>query len=289
MNPDLNLIGSTGFIKKLRKDLPQLAKLDRLLLVGERGTGKSMTARLIQEISKSKLFTLNSSSSDESLIRETFEKTNSNVTILIQEIEEFSFLNQGIIAQLINSLPKKITSRVIISAKKNIAELKDEGIILDSLVPVLKKFDKLELPSLHERAGDIPLLVEHFIKNACENVGTTLKVIDINALDFLVRREWKGNILELKSVIEKSVLTSESETIELPEYLANEYAQLDGIMSNIKSKVAFPFDKSLSNLEKTLIEKTLEAVSNHQTKAARILNITPQNLRYRLKKFKIQI
>jgi DNA-binding NtrC family response regulator len=98
---------------------------------------------------------------------------------------------------------------------------------------------------------------------------------------------WKQNILELKNVVEKSVLTSEGEDIELPENLVNEYVQLEGMISNITEKKAFSFDKSLSNLEKVLIEKTLATVGYNQEKAAKILNISSPNFRYRLRKFKI--
>jgi len=286
-NLETVLIGKSSFTKKLRRDLPQLAKHDRLLIIGERGTGKSLLARLVQEFSKTKLVVLNALGSSEEQIRETLEKSHQNATILIKEIEQFSFLNQGMIAQFLNPATKKQSNRIVVTAKREISDLHNEGQLLESLYASLKRFPKTSMPTLHERAEDIPLLVEHFIRNACESTGGTLKVIDINALDFLVRREWKDNILELKALVEKSVFTSEDETIGLPDYLADEHAQLDGIMSNIKEKVAFAFDKSLSNLEKTLIEKTLEAVGYHQTKAARILNITPQNLRYRLKKFKI--
>jgi DNA-binding NtrC family response regulator len=287
-NIDANLIGKSPFIRKLRKDLPQLAKLDRLLITGERGTGKSLVAKLAQEISKSKLVVLNASASSDEQIKETLGKSHAGLTVLIKEIEEFSFLNQGIIAQHLGSAPKKGAGRLVVTSRENITDLHERGLLLDSLYQALRKFDRTEAPTLRERPEDVPLLVEHFIRNACESVGTKVKVIDINALDFLVRREWKENILELKSMIEKSVFTSEDETIGLPDYLADEHAQLDGIVSNINDKVVFAFDKSLSNLEKTLIEKTLEAVGYHQSRAAEILNITPQNLRYRLRKFKIK-
>ena len=287
MNLESSLIGKSSLIKKLRKEIPRLAKFNHILLIGEKGAGKSLIARLIHEASKSKRSILNSLTPSEENIKETFEKSNTDTTIFIQEIEGFSFLNQGIIAHVIDSLSKKLSPKIIITAKKNIQQLKKEGTLLDSLYDTLNTFDEAEIPPLSERTEDIPLLVEHFMNNACERIGTELKVIDINALDFLVRREWKENILELKSVIEKSVLTSENETIELPKYLVDEYVQLSGIMSNIEKKKAFSFDKSLSNLEKTLIEKTLEAVSHNQTKAAEILNITDANLRYRLRKFKI--
>ena len=114
-----------------------------------------------------------------------------------------------------------------------------------------------------------------------------LKAIDVNVLDFLSRREWVGNVGELKSVIESTVLTSREGMIELPESLVNEQVQLDSMIRNIQLKKAFSFDGSLSNLEKTLIQMTLDAVDYNQTRAAEILNLSEANLRYRLRKFHI--
>ena len=131
------------------------------------------------------------------------------------------------------------------------------------------------------------MLVEHFIKAACESMNMELKAIDVNSLDFLVRREWTGNVAELRSVVESTVLTSHDGTLALPESLVNEQLQLESMVKNIRQKRAFPFDSSLSNLEKTLIEKALDVVDYNQTRAAEILNLSEANLRYRLRKFHI--
>ncbi len=283
------LIGKSSAVKKLRKEIPEFSTLERILIAGERGTGKSLLARLIHESSKAKtkLTTITQATSSESTIKEIFTKAAGNDTILIQGVEEFSFLNQGIIVNWLNNLSRKSSPQVIITTHRDIGEAKKEGVFLKELGDIVKTFHTIAVPPLTERPEDIPQLVEFFTKKACETVGTPLKVIDVNTIDFLVRHEWKGNILELKSVIERAIFTSQGNTIELPRYLVDEHAQVDGIVASIKDKKAFLFDESLSNLEKTFIEKTLDAVGYHQAKAAEILNITPQNLRYRLRKFKI--
>ncbi len=115
-----------------------------------------------------------------------------------------------------------------------------------------------------------------------------MKVIDINAMDFLVRRTWNENVRELKTVIEASVLATQEDIIELPQSLIDEPTQLKNMMDRIVGKRAFPFDESLSNLEKTLIERAMAVVNYNQVKAAAILNISEANLRYRLRKFHIR-
>ncbi len=291
MNTEIRFIGETPAIKKLRKEIPKLATLQALVITGGRGSGKSTVARIIHQTSKAKgtvsvLNPLTSTIADISQTCETAGKH--NATILVQEIEEFSFLAQGKISQYIDRLPKRNQTRIILTCKQEIGRAQKDGKLFDRLYNSLKHVDSVAVPSLNERRDDIPPLVEYFIQEACSSSGEKLKTIDINALDFLVRREWKENVLELKSIIENSVFSSKETSIELPGKLVDELTQLEGMMANIKEKKAFSFDKSLSNLEKTLIERTLAIVSNNQTKAARILNISDANLRYRLKKFKIK-
>jgi DNA-binding NtrC family response regulator len=291
MNLDTILIGQSPALKRFRKDIPQLGKRQsHLLLKGDAGTGKGTIAQLIFEYSgsKGKLCTLNPATSTELEIEDVLTTPNSNVGMyLIREIEEFSFLYQTRIQRFIEKLPKRSSTHVVVTTKKTLADSRKDHKLIDELFNVLKSFDTISVPSLNQRPEDIPLLVDYFIKSGCEKLGVRMKAIDINTLDFLVRREWKENVRELKRVMEKAIFMSQSDTFELPESLIDEYAQLDGIIENIKIKQAFSFDKSLYNLEKTLIERTLEIVGFHQGEAARMLNLSEANLRYRMKKFHI--
>lgn len=143
------------------------------------------------------------------------------------------------------------------------------------------------MPPLGDRTEDIPLLVEHFIKNACDTIGARLKAIDTNTLDILMRKDWKGNIAELKSVVEKAVFASNSEVVEISERLVDEATQVKGIVERISENKAFSFDKSLSNLEKTFIERALQVAGGNQTRAAALLNLSEANFRHRLRKYNI--
>lgn len=291
MNIESAVIGQSAAAKKLRKNIAQFAKQRTpVVLHGPRGAGKTAVATFIHESSTAKgsLVALNPHSTSEAEIKSTLEKPNPKIsTLVFQEIEEFSFLHQSMINTFINQSGKDPAWQVIATVKKDPDELQKEGKILEQLYETIKQFDEIEIPALNARSEDIPLFVEYFLKRTCESLGVTLKALDVNALDFLVRREWKENIRELKFVVEQAVLSSDEEMIELPKHLIDEYTQLQGMMVNIKDKKSFSFDKSLSNLEKTLIEKALDVVGYNQSKAAEILNISEANLRYRLKKFKI--
>ncbi|MBI1807398.1 MAG: sigma-54-dependent Fis family transcriptional regulator [Ignavibacteria bacterium] len=291
MNFESTLIGDSPAVKRLKKEIPQLGKSQRPLLIkGDVGVGKGMIGRLIYEAlsAKGSLVTLNPLTSTDVEIKNVLSDANPTASVyLFRDIEDFSFLYQVQIRRFIEPLPKKAHVQIIITTKRTIGESHREGRLVEELYELMKSFEMVTIPPLHQRPSDIPLLVEQFAKNACESIGVKLKVIDINTLDFLVRRDWKENVRELKSVIERAVLTSQGEMIELPEYLIDEYSQLDGILANIKIKKSFAFDKSLYNLEKTLIERTLETVGYNQSKAAEMLKLSEANLRYRLKKFHI--
>jgi DNA-binding NtrC family response regulator len=291
MEPESSLIGNSSFVGKLRKEIGRLGKLDRhVLLVGERGTGKATIARLLhaQAAVKGSWIALDPVTSTEMEFQDALKSLRSkSATVFIREVEEFSFLQQAEIQKIVEQAPSKPFNRIIVSIKTPAREAYRRKVITENLYNSLTKFETVGVPPLSQRTDDIPLLVEHFIKKTCDRVGVRLKAIDINTIDFLTKREWKENIAELRSVLEKAVVSSEDQVIELPEYVRDEQAQVLGMLGFIRERKPFAFDNSLANLERSLIEKALEVSGYNQSKAARILNLSEANFRYRLKKFRI--
>ena len=288
---DPSFIGKSNAVKKLQKEFLRLTKLQKNILIhGDKGAGKTTAASLLHAWSKrdGKIVVLSSAASTEEEVKAFFDRDAKNIaTIVFEDIQDFSFLYQAKFARFLQNLPGKPFVQIIVTASKSLDQLRNDRKLLDDLYAKVKHFEEIEIPSLRERREDIPMLVEHFIKAACESMNMELKAIDVNSLDFLVRREWAGNVGELKSIVESTVLTSHDGTLALPESLINEQLQLESMVKNIRQKRVFSFDSSLSNLEKTLIEKTLDAVDYNQTRAAEILNLSEANLRYRLRKFHI--
>jgi len=291
MNTDQYLIGESEFVKRLNKEIPKLARQRRsILIVGAAGAGRGFLAQAIHRASgaTSVVLSFNPISSTESEISELFTtRPGENTRLLFHDIDDFSFLHQTRIARFIAQLPAQHAIQIIATAKSEAADLLRADRIVQELGEVLKGFTSVPIPSLHERPEDIPLLAEHFIRNACEAIGSKPKVIDVNELDFLIRREWQGNVRELKSVIEAAVISSPDNIVRLPDRIRDEMTQLQGIIQNISQRKSFSFDNLLANLEKSLIERALLVAGNSQTRAAEILQIGEPNLRYRLKKYRI--
>ena len=290
MESSPELIGESIPMKRLRKEILQLAKSQHpLVLKGDAGSGKGVVTRLIYDAMgvKGTANVVTHGMPDSEVLSMISEEKKDISLIVVQEIEKFSFLQQSYILRLIKALPKKPFIQIIITSTKSISDMQREKIILGELFDLIKSYEFVTIPSLLQRQSDIPFLVEYFTKKVAESTGTRQKIVDANTMDFLVRREWKENVRELKSVVERAVFSSSSDYLELPESLIDEYAQLEGIITNIKSKQPFSFDKSLYNLEKRLIERVLDSVGNNQSKTASILKLSEANLRYRLKKFHI--
>ncbi len=290
MESSPELIGESIPMKRLRKEILQLAKSQHpLVLKGDAGSGKGVVTRLIYDAMgvKGTANVVTHGMPDSEILSMISEEKKDISLIVVQEIEKFSFLQQSYILRLIKALPKKPFIQIIITSTKSISDMQREKIILGELFDLIKSYEFVTIPSLLQRQSDIPFLVEYFTKKVAESTGTRQKIVDANTMDFLVRREWKENVRELKSVVERAVFSSSSDYLELPESLIDEYAQLEGIITNIKSKQPFSFDKSLYNLEKRLIERVLDSVGNNQSKTASILKLSEANLRYRLKKFHI--
>ena len=141
----------------------------------------------------------------------------------------------------------------------------------------------IRTPPLRERPGDIPLLAEHFVRNAAASLGVKPPEIPVETLELLQRRSWQGNIRELANVIERAVILCRSGQL------------LPAAVSEIQEggpavKVAPPVPDApagapinLKELEHIAIERALAATGGHRTRAAELLGISERTLRNKLR------
>ena len=314
------IIGKSRSIDQLIKQINTLAKTRRdVVIIGEAGVGKGAVAKNVFSLGQpdgehKPFMSINLSVLDDkeletvlfgyekggeglpySTKRGLFEIANGG-TVLIEEIEEASFRNQMKILSFMNERAARrigsvksepVDIRLIITVKEDPAALIEKRKIMEELYHKLGEFEKVTIPPLRERPEDIPLLVKHFANELCHELGVGELIIDINAIDVLVRQTWRENIRELKAVVDKSVLFSNSGRFMLPPELVDEKTEVVKMINNISSGQDFVLDKSLDAIEKGIIERSLQKFGFNQSRAASFLGMTEQTLRYKLKRLNI--
>jgi transcriptional regulator with GAF, ATPase, and Fis domain len=147
----------------------------------------------------------------------------------------------------------------------------------------------IDLPPLRERGEDILLLANHFLNGFNAKYGKAIRQIDDRAARSLLEYPWPGNVRELSHVIERAVLWSPGVRLELEQLSLSSSAE--GRSSGPESgaevpQLSLPTEGiALAQWERSLIEQALRQAGGNQTKAARLLGVTRDTLRYRLKKF----
>ena len=144
------------------------------------------------------------------------------------------------------------------------------------------------MPSLRERPEDIPLLVEHFMRQSTERLGKPIRRIDPEALKLLTSYPWPGNVRELENTIERAAVFSDGDTITrdvLPEGMV---ATADRVRLALDSG-ELSIKKTTRVIEEELITRALHATGGNRTAAARLLEISHRALLYKIKEYQIDI
>jgi two-component system response regulator PilR (NtrC family) len=147
----------------------------------------------------------------------------------------------------------------------------------------------ISLPSLRERAEDIPELVDHFVTKFCDQTGRSVG-ISPKALQLLENYTWHGNVRELEHTIERAVALERTDEIQperLPDHITNYNPE------RIKAEFDLPDEginltAHLESLEKTYVVEALRRTAGNQTKAADLLQIQVRSLRHLLDKHNIR-
>ncbi len=304
------LIGSSSTLKKVLKNVERVAPTDSTVLItGETGTGKELIARAIHNLSprKSKpLVKVNCAAIPAGLIEsELFGHEKGAFTgALTQKMGRFELADKGTIfldeigelpldlqSKLLRVLQEgefervggtqtfKINVRVIAATNRDLEQQSKTGHYRPDLYYRLNVFP-IHLPALREREGDIPLLVQYFIRKFAANFAKKIDRIPERMMTALQRYQWPGNIRELEHIIERAVILSEGSELEPIEWLSP---------SNGKSAVAKTL--TLEEMERQHIVDVLEHTNwrvSGEKGAAKILGLNPTTLEARMKKLGIE-
>ena len=282
-----------------------------VLLTGETGTGKEVFAQAIHYSSKrarQNFVAVNCSSFSKELLESEmfghkagsftgalkdkkglFEEAN-NGTIFLDEIGEMAFelqakllriLETGEYIKIGDTKPTRVNVRIIAATNRNLSQEIVAGRFREDLFYRLSVF-QIHLPPLRERAGDIRLLAKAFIKSFAEQLARPVVEIAPAFLEALDSQPWKGNIRELRNVIDRSMIVCESgylDIADLPFDIQNAHYE----HSNDSSPGSF----ELSAMERRHIARVLEYTKGNKTEAARLLKIGLTTLYRKIEEYKI--
>ncbi len=307
-----NIVGDHPSMQRLFKLLAQVARSRATVLIhGETGTGKELVAAAIHRHSPRSggpFIRLNCASLAETLLESElfghekgaftgasarrqgrFEQADGG-TLFLDEISEIPlalqvkllrFLQQKEFERVGGNETVRVDVRVVAATNRDLTERVKEGRFRDDLFYRLNVV-QLDLPPLRARRSDIPLLAEHFMRvHAAEN-GFEVKRLTEGAIKALLGYPWPGNVRELENAIERAVVMTTDDTIDVEQLPAmTSSAQADSI------QVLVP-GVTLAELERAAILQALEAAGGSTQGAADMLGISRRKVQYRLKEWGMQ-
>jgi DNA-binding NtrC family response regulator len=322
---EVEMVGESSALKKIRKNAEMLAtaQVQTILITGESGTGKEVLARNIhywrhlRQADKNDqpppFIAVNCTALPENLIESelfghtkwaftdakadkkgVFEMADGG-TLLLDEIGDMRLDLQSKFLRVLEDrkvrrlggkidLPVEVT--VIATTNKELKPAVQDGEFRQDLFYRLCTF-AIHLPPLRERTDDILPLARYFLTFFAQKYSKRqLKGFSPEAEEVLCFYHWPGNIRELKNVIERCVVLENTEIV-TPENLP---ADLSGRAPTLETheagRLLLPENGiSLEEVERDLIRQALDRTENNQTKAAKLLNISYDTLRYQVKKF----
>jgi two-component system, NtrC family, response regulator GlrR len=311
------MIGNSAAFMSLLRQIAKIAQTDACVLIeGETGVGKELTARAIHYLSarRSKPFiSLNCGAIPESLIESelfghargafTDAKTNRNGvisqadggTLFLDEIDSLPCKGQVALLRFLQdrryrpvgqSAELISNSRVIAATNQPLQDLVERRAFRSDLMYRLNIL-RLQVPPLRDRKTDIVLLARHFLRVYCERYGLPVKSLHSSSWVWMMRYEWPGNVRELESVIHRNVLLSEDHEIIIDECVSQ--LQSQPAPSSIHGFLNFQDAKAhaIAEFERNYLSKLVKETHGNVSAAARLACKERRSLGKLLKKYGI--
>lgn len=307
-----NIIGKSEVLLSSVDSAKKVAITDAtVLLTGETGTGKEVFAQAIHHASKrnkKNFIAVNCSAFGKDLLENElfghkagaftgavkdskgiFEEANLG-TVFLDEIGEMPLdlqakllrvLESGEFLKVGDSKPIKTDVRIIAATNRDLEKEIENGNFREDLYYRINIF-KINLPSLRERTSDIELIADFFLKTFSRKIGKSISTVSDGYLKALKKHRWKGNIRELRNVIERSVILTDSSILDI-ESLPPDIAENNSDNKNNKLMSAF----SMASAEKMQIQKVLNHTKGNKSEAARLLEIGIATLYRKIEEYKI--
>lgn len=309
-----DIYGVSKEIENCKSKVRKVAKVNsNVMILGESGVGKELFAHSIHNESDRKngpFVSINCSAIPENLLESelfgyeegafTGAKKGGNIgkfelatggTIFLDEIGDMPYhmqvkllrvLQEREVVRVGGKTPISIDARIVCATNKDLEKMVAEGTFREDLYYRLNVLN-LEIPPLRERKDDIPVLIEKFLAEFYKETGIYRKVPK-NIMERLKEYDWRGNVRELRNVVERMCVSAEETNItinDIPKYIINKSFG-KGYKSNKGLK------EIVESLEKDVIIEVLNDCDGNKSKAAKILNIPRATLYRKIEDYKIE-
>ena len=310
-----SIVGNSPSIKSVRALLEKIgvSPASTVLLTGESGTGKDLAAKVIHYSSSraaKPFMNITCSALPETLLeselfghergaftgadrlkRGLIESADGG-TVFLDEIGEMApllqakllrFLEEKSFKRVGSAQDVKVDVRVIAATNRSLQEEVKKGRFREDLFYRLNVM-AVELPPLRERKGDVALLVDHYIDNFNTEFRKKIHGVTPAAMAALQGYPWRGNVRELRNAVERAMLLAEGN--ELNE---SHFPMLSATEGELSTAMGLPGEGiNLEALERSLVVQALERSGWNQTRAATLLGLNRDQIRYRIEKFDLQ-
>jgi two-component system response regulator PilR (NtrC family) len=308
-------------MQKLKTTIRTIAgTTSTVIITGESGTGKELVARAIHTCSpraNEPFVSINCGAFPETLleselfgyVKGAFTGANTNKrglfemahggTIFLDEISETTLamqvkllrvLQERTIRPLGGGAETPIDVRVIAATNKDLYKLVADGQFREDLYYRLSVIP-IQVPPLRDRADDIVILANHFLKKFAGQMGKQIQRISNEALQMMKSYDWPGNVRVLENTIERAVAMESTEElhIELPTAAngrsAAAVAGVAGAPGVVLPQQGLDMEKYLAEVEKSLLQSAMRRCNGVQTKAAELLHLSYRSFRHLMKKY----
>ncbi len=282
-----------------------------VLITGETGTGKELVARALHSQSarqKRPFVAINCGAIASGLIESElfghsrgaftgamqqksglFEEADGG-TLFLDEIGELPLdlqpkllrvLQEGEVRRVGENLPRKVNVRVLAATARDLRGAVVQGSFRDDLFFRLAVVE-VHIPPLRERSEDISVLADHFVRGVAAREGRVAPNISPAVMEILNQYSWPGNVRELANFIERAMIFSRGNTLEIDGLPADMRRENRNVLKDLSLK------KASFRLEKEYISKALAVTEGNRTQAAKLLEISLRKLLYKIKEYRIE-
>jgi two-component system response regulator AtoC len=313
-----NIVAVSQEMKRVLEVAGKIAQSDAatILIQGRSGTGKEVIAHAIHDWSKREgmpFITVNCANFPEQMlenelcghekgaftdakeVKKGLLEVADGGTLFLDEIGDMHLNLQGKVLRLVEQRIFRriggikdihVDVRIITATNKDLLQLKEEGKFREDLFYRIN-VASIKIPPLRERPDDILPLTKYFLQKYNEEFHKNVQTISKGVEDFLKGYDWPGNVRELKNVIERAMILGEGDTL-LMEHLPMEILGQASKQGRVIEGIRIPQEGiSLEKVEEALVRQALKMTNGNQTRAAKLLDISRDALRYRMQKFGI--